>query len=920
MIGANKRSGAWDDDQNSPQPVLKKSRADPEAQARKEARSLEKKHAKDSTVESRVRRHIWLWELKGLFEPLLPEKNYFTKTEAPSGGKAVPYEQLGQPTEVKATMKPYQLTGLSFLVNLYRNGMNGILGDEMGLGKTLQTLSLFSHVKASGDTGPFLVVCPLSVLNSWLSETHRWTPHLTAITFHGSAHERIRLKSEYLHKQFDICITTYEMFVSESHWFKYMSWKYCVLDEGHKIKNETSQVSQTLQGIKSEFRLLLTGTPVQNNLHELWVLFRWLLPEVFTDQTADLFSRSFDLGKGTYDIEFLGNARSLLERIMLRRMKAQVDFQIPAREEITLYVPITKMQRFWYKRLLTRLDTMTLKEIFDHTAKAEGGSGEADDDLTNNLKYSLAGGSGKGDWKKMMNLLMQLRKCCNHPYMLPDSEPEPFVTGEHLVLASAKMILLDKLLAHLRECAHKSLIFSGFTGMLDILEDYMIFRNIRYARLDGTTPRARRNLLIKLFQHKDSPYDVFLVSTKAGGLGINLTAADTVIFMDNDWNPQTDLQALARAHRIGQTKKVTVYRLVCQDTVEEQMLTRLQKKLFLSLKVTEDMRDPNGEGVEANLSTGQLMSMLRRGARALTRVFETAEDFAKSDIKHIIEKSKEYQNLVDAEADKEEDFELEGMEQVQSRLFEGAVVPKDEKSIAEEWKDLKKRERQERVVMVGTHAVLKETVGCDQWEARSTFSKGMVITKKKKIKKYIHQEMCHVCGKDSKEEFLECSGCPRSYHPECTETQKTQFGWYCPQHFCAGCGKNTGDAGDLGLIYLQDVLNRSEDEGCTNWDEITPIGFILPELLLCGLGEITQAYYIRCADCTRSCVEDPAFQQEIEAQMEADWKRVEEGEDESIVQVEETKGKNGVGKAKKGVKKPKAAKTAVKKGARNGKA
>ncbi|KAI8917041.1 SNF2 family N-terminal domain-containing protein [Powellomyces hirtus] len=900
-----------EDNKEKKSPKAKKPRV---VSASIESRLNSNNDIRESILLSTQRRIAFLLENKDLFLHLLPDdKNFFTKLPPTKVKTAIPFELVETPIGVKATMKDYQLRGLSYLVMLYRNGMNGILGDEMGLGKTLQTLSLFSYVRQDGAGGPFLVICPLSVLSSWMTEAKRWVPDLTVMCFHGTVAERDRLKHEYTRIRADILVTSYEQYVSENHWFKTITWKYVVLDEGHKIKNEKTNVSTTLRGLSSQYRLLLTGTPLQNNLHELWALFHWLFPEVFTDATAKKFDDSFNLTKGTYDVTILTHARRLLEKVMLRRMKAQVDFQIPPKEEITLYVPISPMQRFWYKRLLTRLDTMTLQDLFS-TGKSSNLDGQENkmaasemnhlEETKAVMEYSMQ--SGGGDWKRMMNLVMQLRKCCNHPYMLPNSEPEPFITGEHIVLASSKMILLDKLLKHLRKGGHRTLLFSGFTGMLDILEDFMIFRNVPYCRLDGSTARPRRTLDIRLFQHKESPYEVFLISTRAGGLGINLTSADTVIFFDNDWNPQVDIQALARAHRIGQTKPVTVYRLVCQDTVEEQMLGRLQKKLYLSAKVTEDMQDPH-PGAEPSFSKGELMSMLRRGARAVTRIFDDNSEFVKSDIEHILEKSREYQLKVEEEidVDVEDDFKLEGMEQVQSRLFEGETHHKSKKDIGREWQELTKRAREERTILIDGHAVLKETVGCEGWEARSTFSKGHVEPPKKTKRRFEHESVCSLCSEPmTGANRLECKLCPRALHPKCAgislKAVDKFLGFKCPQHRCVTCDKSTADAG--GLLFRCQSCPNAYCEDCNNWDEMTPLGDVLPEFLLLDFPKVSQAYFIRCPECNAHYAENPDQLKTLEAQTAKDWEAVERGE---RVEAEEQSGlvttpvKTPKGKAKK---------------------
>lgn len=394
-------------------------------------------------------------------------------------------------------MKPYQLSGLSFLVYLNRNGLSGILGDEMGLGKTLQTLSLVQYLKEnrkqSGtktEPRPCLVVCPLSVLSSWMSEAKRWTPDLKVLRFHGPSHERDRLKrvatgdedmygNETKHARqkkndrraaaskpiinldsdsdspteergVDIIITTYEGFQAEQTWLKRaFVWSYVILDEGHKIKNDLSQISRSLQGLGAEYRLILTGTPLQNNLVELWALLRWLYPDVFTERTADLFKISFNLTRGEVNTDVMDHARHLLELVMLRRMKNSpgVDLNLPPKTDVLLYVPLSPMQRFWYTRLLTHTDQGLLDELFHDAHQKEAAALKLEDqnkaswqnkDVTElealnshfdgaasaeweeskeimrqSIQQEQQDESKKSAWKKLMNLLMQLRKVSN---------------------------------------------------------------------------------------------------------------------------------------------------------------------------------------------------------------------------------------------------------------------------------------------------------------------------------------------------------------------------------------------------------------------------------------------------------------------------------------------------------------------------
>ncbi|TPX33778.1 hypothetical protein SmJEL517_g03416 [Synchytrium microbalum] len=932
---------------------------------------------KNETQESIERRNRYLYQHRELFTPFLnKDRNFFTKLDGKVLSKGhvaafrSPHEQ--PPNIVGGEMKDYQLHGLGFLLWLHDNGLNGILGDEMGLGKTLQTISLFSYLKnVRGVSGPYLVVCPLSVLTSWMNELKRWDPTLTVIRFHGQQAEHV-------------FVTTYEQIVAESNYFKArFHFRYVVIDEGHKIKNEASLISQAVSELRTQYRLLLTGTPLQNNLHELWALLHFLFPEVFTPSTSATFDTAFDLVKGVIDNDVLENARKLLERFMIRRLKSQVDLAIPPKEEMTIFVPLSPMQRFWYKRMITRMDLTTFNEIFgggeastngngveastngngveansstDSPAANGGGSSstpmleastprmetstpmmevstptleaadtpitmatdeaasdaageqpaaavpaptaavvpryalarkkrprgrpkasdqraheyqvaadmealsrEMQDEWRELQNQGIATKEGGSQWQKLMGLVMQLRKCCNHPYLFPDSEPEPTVSGEHLVSASSKMVLLDKLLTKLKAEGKQVLIFSQFTTMLDILEDYLGMRNYGYARLDGSMSRPRRNLDIELFQKRPSPYFAFLLSTRAGGLGINLTAADTVIFYDSDWNPQADIQAMARAHRIGQTKKVTVYRFVCQDTVEERILSRTQKKLYLSAKVTEEMSDHHSG--EPQFSKTELLAMIKFGANAVARMGASYDEFLNEDIQVILDKS---QNRNKDEATSEsalDDFDIT-MPEVDVRVFEGQRHNSSFKAVAREWKDNVKRVREARTVMIDGQAVLKETIDNDSWEAVRTITgsrpKGQPapVSNRKKLDRYINEEQCHCC-KDGGLLVL-CSRCPRSYHPECialTEDHVKRMSMFtCPQHNCSTCGRNTADAG--GLIFRCQGCRHSFCEDDLP-EGVEYVGNTIPELASKGYHQQKTAYWIRCPECVEYIKEQP---------------------------------------------------------------
>ncbi|KAK4494330.1 hypothetical protein PRZ48_014628 [Zasmidium cellare] len=908
-------------------------------------------------IETRTRpkRQAFLYVHGDYFKPLLPGNSYIDKLRVAAAEKdekpqRVPYKALEkQPAGVTATMKPYQLQGLSFLNYMHNNGMSSILGDEMGLGKTLQTLSLFQHLTetdpSTGENRPFLVVCPLSVLSSWISEARKWTPQLNVIRFHGPKLERERFKKECLEQKsrwesgrgtdedrVDIVVTTYETFSSEAGWFKRsFVWRYCVLDEGHKIKNEKSDISSSLQGLSAEYRLLLTGTPLQNNLKEMWALLHWLFPDVFPIDTADEFRKAFDLTKGTVSTSFMDDARRLLELIMLRRMKTSpgVNLGLPPKEEVLLFVPLTPMQRFWYTRLLTRADQGTLDDLFGDAKGKEAQTlkHEANDTQMALLEKAQAAADNAADvdttdvwaesraimeealqqesevqevaqkdnaWKKLMNLMMQLRKVCNHPYLLPNAAPELYDIGEHVKAASGKFIVLDKLLNELvLKQRKKILIFSGFTKTLNLVGELLYLKGanghnppFRYSRLDGSTNRAQRNLSIRMFNDPKSEYKVMLLSTRAGGLGINLTSATDVIFMDEDWNPQMTLQAEARAHRIGQTQNVTIYKLCTQGTVEEQMMGRIRKKLYLSAKITESMRSvhstsspnkkrkrqsTNGSPTDddaPHLDTASLQSLIRRGAQTLTRPEIDVTEMLGWDWETTLEKCKDKPidtnvNDQDGHAVDEQTW-LNSMEKVETAVFEGKKHMKEMEKRAAENVDLVRGDRRvgkNTTVEIDGFMISKESMNCGDWEAVPTFAgKDPRLAEPKKEKKAAieHQGFCQVCWDGG--DLVCCHGCPRAYHRNClSKEQKSRsmgMTFYCLQHECHDCGSKTTEAG--GLIFRCRWCENGFCEDCLDWDNVNLVGDSLPEFQMLGFGPIAQAHFIDCHHCVEHWQQDEA--------------------------------------------------------------
>ncbi|KAL7590939.1 hypothetical protein Lser_V15G31830 [Lactuca serriola] len=483
---------------------------------------------------------------------------------------------------VTATLKPHQIEGLSWLIRRYLIGVNVILGDEMGLGKTLQAISFLSYLKFSrGLHGPFLILCPLSVTDGWVSEVNQFAPKLTILRYVGDKQHRRTLRREmfeHVQKQssppnvqalpFDVLLTTYDIALIDQDFLSQIPWNYVVIDEAQRLKNPSSVLYNVLRESYMMPRcLLMTGTPIQNSLTELWALLHFCMPSIFG--TLEQFCSKFKEGKGaSVDKEKFKSLRYILRAFMLRRTKSRLiqsgTLSLPPLTEITVMAPLVTLQKKVYMSILRR-----------------------------ELPKLLALSSGTSSHQSLQNIVIQLRKACSHPYLFAGIEPEPYEEGEHLVQASGKLVVLDQLLQKLHTSGHRVLLFAQMTHTLDVLQDYMELRKYPYERLDGSIRAEERFAAIRSFSRKsgignsnseadsDSAF-VFMISTRAGGVGLNLVAADTVIFYEQDWNPQVDKQALQRAHRIGQMNHVMSINLVTERTVEEVIMQRAERKLQLS--------------------------------------------------------------------------------------------------------------------------------------------------------------------------------------------------------------------------------------------------------------------------------------------------------------------------------------------------
>ncbi|XP_065003974.1 CHD3-type chromatin-remodeling factor PICKLE-like [Musa acuminata AAA Group] len=516
------------------------------------------------------------------------------------------------PEFISGTLHAYQLEGLNFLRFSWSKNTHVILADEMGLGKTIQSIAFLASLFEE-NISPHLVVAPLSTLRNWEREFATWAPQMNVVMYGGSSQARDVIKQyefyypkEKVKKQkkrkpiqtsnqkkqsiikFNVLLTSYEMINMDSAVLKSIEWESMIVDEGHRLKNKDSKLFHQLKLYSTKHRVLLTGTPLQNNLDELFMLMHFL--------DAGKFASIEDFQKEFKDInqeEQIDRLHKMLAPHLLRRVKKDVMKDLPPKKELILRVELSSKQKEYYKAILTR-------------------------------NYQILARRG-GAQISLINVVMELRKLCCHAYMLegvePATEPTDSVEGlRQLLEASGKMQLLDKMMVKLKEQGHRVLIYSQFQHMLDLLEDYLSYKKWTYERIDGKVSGAERQIRIDRFNAKNSTKFCFLLSTRAGGLGINLATADTVFIYDSDWNPHADLQAMARAHRLGQTNKVMIYRLITRGTIEERMMQMTKKKMILEHLVVGRLK-------AQNVNQEELDDIIRYGSKEL---FVDESDEAKS--------------------------------------------------------------------------------------------------------------------------------------------------------------------------------------------------------------------------------------------------------------------------------------------------
>ncbi|RMZ88561.1 hypothetical protein DV736_g4214, partial [Chaetothyriales sp. CBS 134916] len=547
-------------------------------------------------------------------------------TQAKPGTRSKYEPVREQPSFIQnGTLRDFQMTGLNFLAYNWVLNKNVVLADEMGLGKTVQTVAFLSWLRHDrGQQGPFLVAVPLSTMPAWADTFDHWAPDINYVVYNGNQVARNIIKDYELipdgnfgHARFHVLLTTYEYVLQDATLLSQLKWQFMAVDEAHRLKNRESQLYDRLREFKAPARLLITGTPVQNNLSELSSLFDFLNPGVVNiDENMDLTAE-----------EASAKITELTESIkpyMLRRTKQKVEKDLPPKTEKIIRVELSDIQLEYYKNILTK-------------------------------NYAALNQGAKGPKQSLLNIMMELKKVSNHPFMFPSAEERVVPAGARkdevlraLVTSSGKMMLLDQLLTKLKRDGHRVLIFSQMVKMLDILGDYMDYRGHAYQRLDGTIAAAPRRIAIDHFNAPDSTDFCFLLSTRAGGLGINLMTADTVIIFDSDWNPQADLQAMARAHRIGQTRPVSVYRLVSKETIEEEILERARNKLMLEfLTIQRGLTDKETQARRNALvgepgSTSEISRILKKRGQRMFEQTDNQKKLEELDLDAVLEKAEDY--------------------------------------------------------------------------------------------------------------------------------------------------------------------------------------------------------------------------------------------------------------------------------------
>jgi chromodomain-helicase-DNA-binding protein 4 len=572
----------------------------------------------------------------------------------------------------------YQMDGVNWIYYMFFQKQNAILADDMGLGKTVQIITFLAALIENFSCFPFLVVVPNSTVPNWRREIKHWAPEIRAVTYYGSAWARKMAEEQEMFRNGRLCchvvIVSYESMADDEakRVLSNIPWAALVVDEGQRLKNDQTVLYDRLRHMKFGFKVLLTGTPLQNNIRELFNLIQFLDPSKDAEKLEEKYKESLT----SSDIREL---HDMIRPCFLRRTKMEVLPFLPPMVQIIIPVSMSVVQKKLYKSIL-----------------------EKNPKLIGAIMKKKAGQLKKQDRANLNNILMQLRKCLCHPFIynrdIEEQTTDQQLAQQRLIEASGKLQLLNLMLPRLRERGHRVLIFSQFLENLDIVEDFLIGLEIRYCRLDGKLSSREKQKQIDQFNAPDSPFFAFLLSTRSGGVGINLATADTVIIMDPDFNPKQDMQALSRAHRIGQKNTVLVFHLVVRASVEEKIMQKGKTKMALDHVLIDRM--------EANEDQEDLESILKHGAQALFDEDDSADiKYDTQSIDNLLDRSQAEQAEKAAQEDgsnakEQNQFNFARVWQMDRASFEEVTVTEDSGEDNSAWEQIlqdREREAQEEI-------------------------------------------------------------------------------------------------------------------------------------------------------------------------------------------------------------------------------
>ncbi|EWC44155.1 hypothetical protein DRE_06980 [Drechslerella stenobrocha 248] len=536
------------------------------------------------------------------------------------------------------TLKDYQMDGMNWLYNRWYEGKNAILADEMGLGKTIQIISFLEILHQEHRVWPFLIVAPHSTVPNWMRELRTWAPSLRVVAFFGSS-EALRLTRKYelfnnapnasaRDLKCHVVVTSYQAIADHSSSLKPVPWQALIVDEGQRLKSDDTILYRELWTFKFSHKVLLTGTPLQNNIRELFNLLQFLDPKSINAE--ELEEQYAEVNKDN-----LHELHDMIRPYFLRRTKAQALKDLPPLSDIIVPLTLSKLQQKLYSSVLKK-DAELIRAILAKTGP----------------------GAKTTNRSKLNNILIQLRKVLCHPFVYDQEIEEKFEDQElvfrNLVDASSKLKFLEILLPRLHETGHRVLMFSQFLHMLDIMEDFMSSLGLKTLRLDGSNDTDEKQMLIDAYNAPDSPYFSFLLSTRAGGVGINLATADTVIILDPDYNPHQDLQAVARAHRIGQKNKLLVFHLITIKSVEERIIQLSKKKLSLDHLIIQRM-GADGQEEEEDVD---VENILRHGAEEIIKDTVDEIKYDLESIDKLLDRSQIKETLGEQEQENDRDAQF----------------------------------------------------------------------------------------------------------------------------------------------------------------------------------------------------------------------------------------------------------------------